>query len=357
MQAAQATLPQASLILELEDTLEHASVARGAEALRHIGDFFAAGAGAFDDAQVAVFDRVITRLIDAAQPASLSALARRLAPFHNAPRAIILRLATYPDIAVAAPVLARSPCLADEDLIAIASTETQAHKLAISGRTTVGTDVSDALADCGDRDVIRNLVMNSGARLSPGGLAMLAARAVDDCVLAEKLARRADVPRVVLRELLRQASARVRAHLVKRLGADMPADLGGTDEPPRDVAEAVEHVEAWRTVRVLQRAGRLDETHVRHLAESGRERAAAVALATICHMPFDVVRGLTDGRQPDAALILCQSAGFAAPAAHAIVRALSSRANRAAVETTLARFEDLSTDTAEQIVAFWRAAA
>jgi uncharacterized protein (DUF2336 family) len=101
---------QAALILELEETLEHASVERCAETLPRIADFFVAGAHHFEDAHIALFDRIIERLVDVAQPAALVALARRLAPIPNAPPVIVRRLAAHPDVAIAAPLLARSLC-------------------------------------------------------------------------------------------------------------------------------------------------------------------------------------------------------------------------------------------------------
>src|SRR4051812_6337984 len=169
---------QASLIAEMEDALAHASIARGDETLRRIGDFFVAGASQFNDEHVALFDRIIECLIDAAEPAALAALARRLAGIRNAPPDVIRRLAGHPDISIAAPVLARSTRLPENDLVEIAATESQAHKFAISGRTVVDAAVADVLADCGDRGVARNLVMNVGAQLSPGAMAKLEARAV-----------------------------------------------------------------------------------------------------------------------------------------------------------------------------------
>src|SRR4051812_9585418 len=168
---------QAVLILELEDTLEHASIERCAETLPRIADFFAAGAHKFDDEHIALFDRIIERLVDVAQPEALAALARRLAPIRNAPPKIVRRLAAHPDITIAAPVLARSSRLDASDLAEIAAVESQAHKLAISGRATVDATVADVLADCGDRDVARNLVVNLGAQLSAGAMVVLAERA------------------------------------------------------------------------------------------------------------------------------------------------------------------------------------
>ncbi len=67
------------------------------------------------------------------------------------------RLATDNEISVAGPVLRQSSRLNDADLIGIARTKSQAHLLAIAGRTGIAEPVTDVLVKRGDREVARNL--------------------------------------------------------------------------------------------------------------------------------------------------------------------------------------------------------
>ena len=76
------------------------------------------------------------------------------------------RLAKDDDIAVAGPVLAQSPRLAEADLVDIARTKSQAHLLAISGRAGIGEAVTDVLVRRGDREVVRSVADNQPAQLS-----------------------------------------------------------------------------------------------------------------------------------------------------------------------------------------------
>ena len=218
-------------------------------------------------------------------------------------------------------MLTRSTQLGESDLIAIATTRSQAHLLAISGRSDLSDEVTDVLIDCGDRDVARNLVVNRGARLSPAGLRALAARAAHDPILAGKLAQRSDVP------------------------ADLVASA--CDE----VADAAEEAEAWREVRALKRAGRLTEAEVIDFAERGRMRQTHVALALICDVSTDVVRGLIGGDQPEAALILCQAAGMSWPAACAVVAAVRA-ATHPAADNVFDDYVPISPATAAHFVDF-----
>ena len=337
----------------LEQALSRIPAHQSAEAVRRITDFFLAGASQFNDDHVHVFDRVLGRLMTLLQGEPLVQLARRLAPVRNAPREVIRRLARDPDIAVAGPVLARSTRLSDGDIAQIAGTHGQAHRFAISGRLKLSETITDVLADCGDRDVARNLAMNHGARFSTGGMAMLSARAINDAVLAEKLGQRPDVPEAALRGLLKAGSAEVRQRLLAAVTPEVKAEVEAAAEGAgNDAHAAANHVEAWRTVRALQHAGHLDEAHIRAFAESGCMIEATAAMATISGVSIDMVRWLTSGEQPDATLILCQAAGFSRATADAITAAVGGDAEP--LEATLGELGRLSPATAAQIVGFWR---
>jgi uncharacterized protein (DUF2336 family) len=345
---------QATLVPELEEALRHVSIDRSGEAVRRVADFFLAGANRFSEDHVHLFDRVLGRLIVVLEAKALADLARRLAPVRNAPRDVIGHLARNPDIAVAAPVLTRSPRLSDGDLIEIAQTLGQAHLLAVSGRTALSEAVTDVLVDCGDRDVARNIAMNHAARFSESGLAALAERAAHDAILAEKLARRTDVPPHALQSLVLAADDAVQQRVLAAARPELRAALQDVlAAVPREVGEAAAEAEAHRTARALQRAGKLDEANLLSIARSGRVRETMAALALLCDVPVEVTRRFVADDQPDAALILCQAAGLSWPAACAVLVACNG--GRADKLHAFADFDRLTTATAESIVGFWRA--
>jgi uncharacterized protein (DUF2336 family) len=351
---------QAAFIPELEQALRHIADDKYKHAVTvgRVADFFLKNANELNAEHVNLFDRVLGRLIVAMDDRALAAVARRLAPIGNAPPAVMRCLAANPAIAVAAPVLARSRQLEDPDLVAIVQTQSQAHLLAISGRPSVNETVTDALIECGDRDVARNLALNQGARFSETGLTALIARAAIEPVLAEKLAQRHDVAPHRLRGLMLASTVDVRNRLMA-IARDDTRDEVATivDEVSRQTAEAAEEADAWRTVRTLQRRGELDEARVLDFAQRGRVKHAFAALSVICDVSVDVVRRLMQGDQPEAALILCQAAGFGWDAARAIVAATGTSATRPALEQSVIAFERLSPATAAHMVGFWNAAA
>jgi uncharacterized protein (DUF2336 family) len=347
---------QAPLIPELEEALRRISADKHGDTVRRVTDFFVAGASRFGELHVCLFDRILGRLIATMEGPALVELARTLAPIPNAPPDVIRRLARDDAIAVAGPVLTRSSCLHEQDLIEIARTKSQAHLFAISGRTTVSEPITDILVDRGDRDVARNVAMNLRARFSATGMALLAERAVTDAVLAEKLGERQDLPPQVLRAVLLSLPLEVRQRLLAFTAPEMRTRIDdGAIDIPQDVDEAAADAEAWRIVRALKREGRLDEAQVLEFARSGRNKELLAALALICDVSIDVVRGLVTSDQPDAALILCQAAAFSWPTARAILAAGSHTALSAALDKAEAEFDRLSPSTAGRIVGFWSA--
>lgn len=347
---------QAPLIPELEEALRQISVDKHGDTVRRVTDFFVAGAPRFSELHVRLFDRILGRLIVALKTPALVELARALAPIANAPPDVIRRLARDEAIAVAGPVLTRSTCLNEQDLVEIARTKSQAHLFAISGRSAISEPVSDILVERGDRDVARNLAMNPRARLSEAALTKLAQRAANDVVLAEKVGERPDLPPQVLRAVLLSVPLEVRQRLLALAAPETQARIGReTIDILHDFDEAAANAHAWRTIQALKRADRLDEAQVLEFARSGRNKELLAALASICDVSIDVVRGLVTGDQPDAALILCQAAGFSWPTARAILAASSHTALAAALEKQDVQFDRLSRSTAGRIVGFWSA--
>jgi len=84
--------------------------------------------------------------------------------------------------------------LADVDLVSVAKTKGQGHRLAIAGRSHIRPIVTDALVDSGDRAVVRKVTANAGAEFSENSFVKLVNESRKDQDLAGLMARRADVP-------------------------------------------------------------------------------------------------------------------------------------------------------------------
>src|SRR3984893_8008117 len=209
-----------SLISELEDAIQSGSKDKRVDSLRRITDLFVADVNRLNDQQIDVFDGVLCHLVKRIEGKALEELSRRLGPINQAPTEVVRRLAKDDNIAVAAPILTRSTRLSDNDLIEIANTKTQAHLLAISDRSQIGTTVTDVLLHRGGRDVVHKLAGNTGASFSENGFATLVKHSERDEQLAEKVGLRLDVPPRQFRELLSRATEAVRTRLMALAGPD-----------------------------------------------------------------------------------------------------------------------------------------
>src|SRR5260221_13419154 len=189
------------------------------DALRRITDLFMVRADNYSDAQVEVFDDVISRLAERIESQARAELARRLAPVNRAPVAVIRALARDQSIEVAAPVLSQSPRLSEDDLLGFANSQGQDRLLAISKRSTVSEAVSYVLVTRGDQEVVRSVARNDGARFSHAGFGKLVERSVGDDEMAVSGGMRRDIPKEHFQALVAKASEAV----CKKLAAGNPA--------------------------------------------------------------------------------------------------------------------------------------
>ena len=183
-----------ALMVDLDAALSTASNSQYLAILRGVTDLFLAGAAAYRDEHVAVFDDVMAALIKKLDDAALVELSTRLAPITNAPPNVSSALARHDNIAVSGPLLKNSSALADPVLAEIAAAKGQKHLAAIAARGQIGDIVTDVLIDRANADVARQVASNTGARLSEIGFVKLINKAKTDRVLAEAIAKRTDMP-------------------------------------------------------------------------------------------------------------------------------------------------------------------
>src|SRR5262249_15351373 len=180
-----------------------------------------AGAESYPEEHVDLFDGVISRLAEKIETKARAELAHRLAVVDNAPPLTVLQLAHDESIDVAGPILSRSNRLTDEDLLAIASNNSQDRLLAISKRSSLTERVSDVLVTRGNRDVVLSVAQNEGARFSDVGYGKLVDRSINDEVLAICVSMRKDIPQAHFNALIAKASEVV----FEKLAASNPESI------------------------------------------------------------------------------------------------------------------------------------
>jgi uncharacterized protein (DUF2336 family) len=350
---------QVSLIQELEEAVRVGSHEKRVDTLRRVTDVFLGGADRFSDEQIGVFDDVLVRLIDTIEAKALHQLSERLAPLESAPTQAIRRLAWHSEVSVAGPVLAHSSRLTSSDLVEIASTQSQGHLLAISGRARLDESVTDVLAHRGDSEVVQKLAANQGARLSQSGFAELTERAENDESLAQGLARRVDIPLEMLSDLLARATEAVRSRLLACVSLEREAEvriaLAMVSKKVRTIISR-DYTEAQHAVSLMQRARKLNEPAVFQFAVAQRYQHVVAAIAALCSMPIELIDRLMHGTEFRAILVPCKAAGFEWATVRSILRmlAMAHAFGDQHFEQIRADYAKLSIATAQRALRFWK---
>jgi len=306
-----------SIIAELEAAMQSGSPEKRVNTLRRVTDLFVADADRFSDRELDVFDGVMEHLIKRIEGKALVELSRRLGPIKNAPSGAVGRLARNEDIAVAEPVLTQSTCLSDVDLIEIANSKTQAHLLAISGRSKIDQAVTDVLLQRGDRLVFHKLAENRGAGFSDTGFATLVKHSERDEQLAEKVGLRHDVPMPLFLELLSRATEVVRSRLLNSAGPEIrgriQSALAAVSANEQQLAGSrIEHDFAAAHARAvaLHGKGKLRESTLLEHARSERYADMIAGLSVLCGAPMQLIENLLQSKHRGSFLIPCKAAGL-----------------------------------------------
>lgn len=349
-----------SLVPELDDIVSRGDPKRRAEAARRISDLFLQGAASFRPDHVEVFDGVLTNLMPYAEIAERAELAERLSALSNAPRGLVDQLAHDDEIAIAGPLLRRSPVIDERMLIEIASMKGQGHLLAMAERPTLSTDLTEIMVARGDRAVVRRAAGNAGAAFSENSYSELIKRASQDGVLTIRLGQRDDLSPAHLKDLLSGSINIVRRRLSKVVTPERQAAIKQTMAviaAPTEREVRRDFLPAQRTIIKLHREGMLGEAALLNFARAFKYEESVAALAAMTGVRIETLDRLISGDRYDPILI----AGKAINIEWATVRALillragpNQPAAPADIESARVNFARLMPATAERVVAFWK---
>jgi len=303
---------QDNLIDELESALASKDISRRAEILKRVTDLFVLGSGKFSEDQVELFDRVMGALLENIEHAARAQFGSRLARLTDAPPKVVRVLAFDAAIEVAGPVLAHCERLDQKTLVENASTQSQDHLLAISGRKVLAEVVTDVLVDRGNRAVVSSTARNGGARFSEFGISSLVRKARDDGALALCVWSRPDIPRQNLVKLFVDASEVVKGQLSQ-------ADPRRAELIKSMVVKASDQIQtkarigsgdfarAMSVVSALNAAGKLGEAQLLAFAREGSFDKVAAALSLMCDLPVGLVERAFVQHQTEQVLVLARA--------------------------------------------------
>lgn len=203
---------------------------------------------------LAAAEGAMIMLLDDPSPLVRSAMAEVFASSQKAPLVVVQALATdQPD--VAAPVLARSPLLLDDDLVDLIATGQIDIQVAIAGRALLSRSLAAAIAEVGSVEACLTLLENGDAIIAMFSIDRIVERFGHLAAIRENLTARDDLPMATRQALLSKLSQTLAGFVAARqwLGPEHAeyaareacekATLALAAETPYDeIAELMEHL-------------------------------------------------------------------------------------------------------------------
>jgi uncharacterized protein (DUF2336 family) len=350
-----------SLIPGLDDIVREGDPKRLANTTKRIAELFLAGAAKFRPDHVDLFDGILLDLVPHTEPVARAELAERLSLLVNAPRGLVGRLAREDEVAIAGPLLRRSPVIDDVVLIEIARLRGQGHLLAMSERPTLSSDLTDVIVRRGDRDVVRSTARNAGAAFSQGGYSTLVKRASHDGVLTLAIGQRDNLSASQLKELIEGSIEIVRRRLFDMVKPERQAEIKAAISELSGVrpvaASRRNFVPAQQAILALHAAGELNEAALFGFARSFKYEESIAALSAISAVKIATLDDLISGERHDPILIIGKTIGLEWATVRALIL-LRLGPNRivasADIENARLNFNRLMPSTAERVVSFWK---
>jgi hypothetical protein len=314
-----------------------------------------------DDEQVAQYDEVLCQLAELVEVEARTHVAKLLAPLERAPGNVVNKLAND-SIEVAAPLLEFSNVLSDDDLIEIVSTQSEAHRVAIAGRSTVPERVGDAIVEHGGTPSVARLVSNKSAEFGHETMQKLVVRASTDAAIASNLRGRSDLDWGSLRTQITAA------------GQKVLDELGGTTRPLDPVTagkvnavvynrmrnragfSSQEWKVAYNQVKALYDRHQLDERALTRFARFGYGHHSAAALSVILRVAPEVFVKWLAAQDYVAITVALRAVGITPDLFEALVATMPWRdlPTDADKEHVRKRFEALTQEEASGIFELWR---
>lgn len=206
----------------LEDLLELArdkSVGSRNRLVEVLGDLYFEGDTGPGDAERELMTQILRQLVHDVERTVRHKLAERLAQEPDAPHELVSILAND-DIEVAHSILVAAGALQDSELVEIVQRRTMQHRQAIATRSAVSEEVSGALVESGDINVVETLIRNQGAEFSRDTMSTLVEASKNIEAYQAPLLDRSELTPRLAKRMYWWVSAALRKHIANNYEID-----------------------------------------------------------------------------------------------------------------------------------------
>jgi uncharacterized protein (DUF2336 family) len=249
-------------------------------------------------------------------------LAERIAPADWAPPELI-KLLAMDEIEIARPVIAKSPLLADADLIRLLIETTIEHQIEVARRPHISEDVVGAIIDAGQPAVLASLAANDTAEVSGIQMARLVAASRRIAAMRAPLTRHPKLTPLLAHSLYAWVGETLKEALARKFEIDPAALEAGMAETVREVMsgdpgegtvvfekEGERDEMERRLISKLQAADQLRPGYLLRCLREGRLSLFVKALAALGgYTEVEAVRAI-NAEKPDLLALACAGVGF-----------------------------------------------
>ncbi len=218
------------------------------------------------------------------------------------------------------------------------------------------------MIDRGERNVVRAVAKNAGARISDRGFGGLVLRAGDDSELALHVGLRSDIPRHHFVRLLEIVSAEVSSRLIAGNPQFSEMARGAVTEVIDEINSEVrntssDHAKARKKVRRLKYWKELGEAKVHTAARAEDFEQAVLALSVLARCPIEVAERAVLNENPGAVQIVGKVAGctWATVKALLLMKAADRNMTKMDLDRAQENYERLEVRTAKRVLEFYEA--
>ena len=274
-------------------------------------DLFLEGGTSVSDREKALMGEILRRLVHDVEVKLRKSLAEKLSKRDDTPHDLIVELAND-EFEVAHPILIESNVLQDADLIETIKHRTMEHQLAISMRQGISEEVSEALVETGQEDVIASLLNNHGAKVSRHVMDYLVSESKRVDAYQNPLVRRPDLPPELAERMSWWVSAALREHIADKFSLD----LGELDDAIETVATeqfgtneegVTPSTKADDLVERLSDLGELDASFLIKALRQGEISLFESAFCKLTGLKLKLLRRILFEPGGEALVILCRA--------------------------------------------------
>jgi uncharacterized protein (DUF2336 family) len=346
---------------KLVDLAAEPASERRRELLHEITDLFLEQPTSYTDKENWYFGEIIGDVAFKLETQIRAELAERLSGEATAPPELIRKLAND-EIAVARPVIERSPVLSQDDLVEIAERFGQGHLMAIARRPDISEVVSTVLVDRGNDEVVEGLLDNRTAAISHGSMVQIADRAEASDRLKSSLLRRPELPPEMVKDIISTLSQEIRGKILEeasgidreRLESVLGEIADAQEEKARGQQNVISKPEA--AVNDLVASNSLTPRKLIEFAEAGRIPEFVCALAKLAKLDIETAQKVAMDRTGEGLALICRACGLPSGMFVELINALEPQMPKPKHEVDqLLRFYDrITMPTAQRVFRFWR---